>query len=107
VGAVFGGPPAADAALTWLASAVDHGRAGTGAFLWFGRDFPELDMQLDGSDYEDHQFRAELQLFFAVQREGHCFVAPPELRVAFNGHPMEVQAPGHENRHGGTGPSGI
>ena len=75
------------------------GRAGTGSFLWFNRAFPDLDVELVGSeDFSDHRFEVSVLITFRNERFGHCFVAADDLRVAVNGHVLEVSQRGHENQ---------
>jgi hypothetical protein len=72
------------------------GRSGTGSFLWFDRAFPELDLELHGAHTSDG-FTAGVFLSFHRPRRGPCFVVPDGLRVAINGHPLEMTERGHEN----------
>jgi len=96
---VVAGAAAVQAQLLRLPS-VMHGRAGTGSFLWFNRAFPDLDVEIHANqNYGEHRLEAVVLMYFHNQRFRHCFVAPDGLRVAVNGHPLEVSEPGHENRH--------
>jgi hypothetical protein len=79
---------------------VMPGRAGTGSFLWFDRAFPDLEFEIVANqNFTDRQVEVSALLYFHNERFGHCFVAPDGLRVAVNGHVLEVAEPGHENRH--------
>ena len=92
------GATAVRAQLLRLPSVIP-GRTGTGSFLWFNRAFPDLDVELVGSEnFSDHKFEVSVLIYFRDQRFGHCFVAPDDLRVAVNGHLLEVSERGHENR---------
>jgi hypothetical protein len=77
---------------------VMPGRRGTGSFLWFDRAFPDVDIELVGEhSYVNHPLEVGVLLYFHNQRLGRCYVAPDGLRVAVNGHVLEVFEPGHEN----------
>src|SRR4029079_2520100 len=95
---VVAGAAAVQAQLLRLPSVIP-GRAGTGSFLWFNRAFPDVDVERVGSEnFSDHRFEVSVLITFRNQRFGHCFVAPDDLRVALNGHLLEVSQRGHENQ---------
>jgi len=97
VAVALAGATAVRAQLLRLPSVLP-GRAGTGSFLWFNRAFPDLDVELVGSENDaDHRFEVSVLITLRNQRFGHCFVAPDDLRVAVNGHVLEVSQRGHEN----------
>jgi hypothetical protein len=98
VAVALAGATAVRAQLLRLPSVIP-GRAGTGSFLWFNRAFPDLDVELVGAEnFSDHRFEVSVLITFRNQRFGHCFVAPDDLRVAVNGHLLEVSQRGHENQ---------
>jgi hypothetical protein len=91
------GVPAVRAQLLRLPSLVP-GRAGTGSFLWFDRAFPDLDVFVTGgTDFETHRVRVSVSVSFHDERWGRCYVIPDDLRVAVNGHLLEISERGHEN----------
>jgi len=97
VAVAIAGATAVRAQLLRLPSVIP-GRTGTGSFLWFNRAFPDLDVELvGGENFSDHRFEVTVLIYLRNQQIGHCFVAPDDLRVAVNGHRLEVSERGHEN----------
>jgi len=97
---VVGGAMAVRAQLLRLPSLMG-GRQGTGSFLWFDRAFPDLDVEVVASEnYTDHRLEVGVLMYFNDQRIGHCYVVPDGLRVAVNGHVLDVEERGHENGRG-------
>jgi hypothetical protein len=94
---VGAGATAVRAQLLRLPSLIP-GRAGTGSFLWLDRAFPDLDVFVTGStDFETRRLQMSVSVSFHNERFGHCYVIPDDMRVAVNGHPLEISERGYAN----------